>query len=228
MKLKSFGCSFIFGSDLSDNPDQAILINPTGRFSRLTWPALIANKLQLEYECYARPGAGNLQIAERVLNECDNSSDLFVISWTYIDRFDYVGSNDTWQPWRTLTPGNNDSLSTTYYQYLHSEYRDKLSTLIYVKTVIDTLKQKNINFVMTYMDELMFDQRWHVTPAITTLQDYIKPYTSTFEGQTFLTWSRAQGYLESSKWHPLEQAHRAASDLMIRAFDKQKTNGPAH
>lgn len=220
MTLKSFGCSFIFGSDLSDNPDLAIQLNPVGQYSQLTWPALLAKALGTDYECHARPGSGNLQIAERVLNECNSSSaDLFVISWTYVDRFDYVGSADPWQPWATLIPGDADAVAKTYYQHLHSEYRDKLSTLIYVKTVIDTLKQKNINFVMTYMDDLMFDRRWHTTPAIIALQDYVRPYTSTFDGQTFLAWSRSHRYPESPGWHPLEQAHQAGFELIKSQFD---------
>ena len=227
MKLKSFGCSFVFGSDLSDNSDQAVQRDPVGQYSRLTWPALVAKKLNVEYECYARPGSGNLQIAERVLSECaDPTTDLFVINWTYIDRFDYSGPWDIWQPWSTIAPGNTDSLSKTYYQNLHSEYRDKLSTLLYIKTVIDTLKQRNINFVMTYMDELMFDQQWHTTPAVQVLQDYVRPFMTTFEQQTFLEWSRQHGYPESPKCHPLELAHQAAADLIITAFDKQKTVDP--
>jgi hypothetical protein len=221
MILKSFGCSFVFGSDLTDSTSGA----STRQFSKLTWPALLAKQLKLGYQCCARPGSGNLQIAERVLNECQTSaSDFFIISWTYIDRFDYSISTNSWQSWNTLMPGQSHALAKTYYQNLHSEYRDKLSTLIYIKTVIDTLKQLNIKFVMTYIDELMFDHHWHVTPAITVLQNYIRPYMTTFEGQTFLEWSRNHGYPESTIGHPLEQAHQAAADIMFNSFDTQKIN----
>jgi hypothetical protein len=77
---------------------------------------------------------------------------------------------------------------------------------------------------MTYMDELLFDQTWHTTPAVLDLQEYVKPYMTQFEGQTFLNWSRSKGYPESARWHPLEAAHSAAADVIIQAFDKQKTN----
>jgi hypothetical protein len=35
------------------------------------------------------------------------------------------------------------------------------------------------------------------------------------DGQTFLVWSRAQGYPESDRWHPLEQAHAQAADYWL-------------
>jgi hypothetical protein len=86
---------------------------------------------------------------------------------------------------------------------------------------IDTLGQKNIPFIMTYMDRLLFDQRWHTGPAVVDLQNYIQSYMTDFAGQTFLEWSRSNGYKETVAWHPLEDAHQAAGDLIIKVFDKQ-------
>lgn len=224
MKIKSFGCSFIFGSDLADNPEQKVEDNPVGQFSRLTWPALLAKKLDYEYCCHARPGSGNLQIAERILNECSSDQEqFFIINWTYIDRFDYIESQDQWQrlpvglwqPWNTLRPGNQSFLDENYYKNLHSEYKDKLTTLIYIKSVIDTLTQKNIKYIMTYEDDLIFDKQWHLTPAVECLQQQVAPHLISFEGQTFLNWSRQHGYAESDRSHPLEQAHQAAADYML-------------
>jgi hypothetical protein len=230
MKLKSFGCSFIFGTDLAD--DGRDLPIPTS--SNLTWPAHLARALNYDYECNARPGSGNLQIAERVLSHAvNNNSTFFVIGWTWIDRFDYTNSTisnnpiqSKWNNWRTLMPIDNGSLAKTYYQGLHTEYRDKLSSLMCIKLVIDTLNQKGYPFLMTYQDSLLFDQRWNHTPAVIDLQDFIKPYMTQFEEQTFLDWSRKKGYAVSSTLHPLEQAHAAAADYMITIFDKQKTGGP--
>lgn len=209
MKLKSFGCSFIYGTDLADADMIKI------RASRHTWPALLAQHLGRDYECYARPGSGNLQILEQVLNQAAVSAaeDLFVISWSWIDRFDYYAPDQTgepWHDWSTIMPADNNDTARTYYRDLHSEYRDKLVSLSHVRLAIDTLKQKGIPFVMTYMDQLLLDQRWHVSPAVVDLQEYVKPHLMTFEGQTFLDWSRAHGYAESAGWHPLEAAHCAA------------------
>jgi hypothetical protein len=224
MKLKSFGCSFIFGSDLADDGRNGPYATP----SQYTWPAHLARHLDYQYECYARPGAGNLQILESVLNQIPNSNsdDFFVIGWTWIDRFDYYPVNPTTpsrSPWRTIMPIDTNDLAKVYYRDLHSEYRDKFTCLSYIKLAIDSLKQKNIKFLMTYMDRLLFDQRWHTSPGVLSLQEYIHPYTTEFEGQTFLEWSRANGYPESVAWHPLEAAHRAAGDYIVKVFDKQNT-----
>ena len=123
-------------------------------------------------------------------------------------------------------PIDENDVARTYYRNLHSEYRDKFTCLSYVKIAIDILNQQSIPFIMTFMDELIFDQRWHVNPGVQLLQDHVRPHMIEFEGHTFLDWSRSNGYPESVAWHPLEEAHQAAADYMISVFDKQKTNVP--
>jgi hypothetical protein len=222
MKLKSFGCSFIFGSDLSDVVDNSDIA------SNLTWPALLAQQLGYTYTCYARPGAGNLQTLEKILDQAaGDDNDLFVIGWTWIDRFDYYNpeyNGKKWSDWQTIVPIDKTDLAKTYYRDLHSEYCDKFTSLSYIKLAIDTLKQKNISFIMTYIDELLFDQRWHTTPAVLDLQAYVRPYTTQFDGKTFLDYSKEKRFPISETFHPLEVAHLAASDYIIKVFDTQKTN----
>ena len=216
MTLNSFGCSFIFGSDLQDDGRDG----PYATASKLTWPAHLAQHLGHRYVCHARPGAGNLRIAEQVLKQITTAqpTDVFVIGWTWIDRFDYYPANHTDRsrdPWRTIMPVDETALARTYYKELHSEYRDKLTTLIHMKLVIDSLKEKNIQFIMTYMDNLTFDRRWNTSSAAAMLQDLTQPHMTQFNGMSFLDWSRANGFAESVKWHPLEDAHAAAAQYLI-------------
>jgi len=228
MKLKSFGCSFIFGSELADDGRELPIPTP----SNFTWPAHLARYLKYDYQCYARPGSGNLQIAERVLSHATDVDDsMFIVGWTWIDRFDYTNSTisnsqeaSQWTNWRTIMPVDETKLAKTYYQGLHTEYRDKLTTLMSIRLVIDTLKQKNIPFLMTYIDDLIFDQQWHVTPAVTDLQEYVLPYMTTFDNLNFVGWSKKNRYPITKIGHPLEEAHAAAGDYIIKVFDKQKTN----
>jgi hypothetical protein len=226
MNLKSFGCSFIFGSELADDGQGKPYATP----SQLTWPAHLARHLGYDYECHASPGAGNLQITEAVLNQlADPESSLYVIGWTWIDRFDYypVSPNTpSRSPWRTVMPIDEDPVARMYYRDLHSEYRDKLTTLIHMQIVLDALIKHGHDYIITYMDDLTFDQRWHTTPAVLKLQAQIEPHITQFEGQSFLEWSRANGYPETANWHPLEAAHCAAGDYMIKVFDKQKIIDP--
>jgi len=234
MNLKSFGCSFIFGTELSDDVQNVRYTRGNGPWcpgcagSQLTWPAHLARHLGYNYLTYARPGSGNLQIAERVLSHlATNEQAFFVINWTYTDRFDYVNVNNPGEwpgmPWSTLTPADTTDVAAAYYKNLHSEIRDKLTTLMSVRLVIDTLKQKECPFIMTYMDELMFDQRWNTAPAITDLQDYIRPHMTTFDGMNFQQWSKKNGHAITDIGHPLESAHCAAGELMIKVFDTQNT-----
>jgi hypothetical protein len=218
MRLKSFGDSFVFGSDLADS------VAITGKVtvpSRSTWPALLSRHLGYDYSCYARPGSGNLEILEKILNQAaDSNTDLFVVSWTWIDRYDRYDHNDprhpgkTWSNWSTIMPTDTTDTAKVYYRDLHSEYRDKFTSLSYIKLAIDTLDQKGIPFIMSYIDDLLFDQRWHTSPAVLELQSYVKDRMTQFEEQTFLDWSRKNNYLISPAWHPLEQAHQAAFELI--------------
>jgi hypothetical protein len=220
MILKSFGCSFIFGTDLADdgrNKNYA-----TGSY--LTWPALLSQELGYHYQTYARPGSGNLRILEKILTESPvDKSAVFVIGWTWIDRFDYTviptSKIPLWdcagsEQWKTIMPIDNDSVARAYYRDLHSQYRDKLVSLTYIKTAIDVLKQNNISFIMTYMDDLIFETEWHTSPAMVNLQNYIRPYMTQFDGKNFLDFSRERKFLISETQHPLEDAHRAAFELI--------------
>lgn len=222
MQLKSFGDSFVFGTDLTDascSPPNTV------KPSKNTYSAHLAHYLDYDYQCYARPGCGNLQIAEQILSHVDKNPSLFVIGWTWIDRYDHWGENRTWYDtnWQTVVPIDNTNIARNYYKDLHSQFRDKLTTLMTIKLVIDSLKQSDQKFIMTYMDDLIFDTEWHTTPAIIKLQNYVKPYMTTFDGQTFLDWSRANNYSISTTLHPLEAAHRAAGDYMIKVFRRQNT-----
>jgi hypothetical protein len=202
MILKSFGCSFIFGTDLNDDGP-----------SQQTWPALIAKKQNYEYQCYALPGIGNLRILETIIEQSlKNDPSLFVINWSWIDRFDFITCVD--DSWKTLLPSNSISESEYYYKNLHSQYYDKLTNLMYVHTAINTLTEKNIPFVMTYMDNLLFETEWHSNSVIIDLQKKIKPHLKTFSGKNFLEWSIEHGYKISKGNHPLEDAHLAAANYL--------------
>lgn len=210
MNLKSFGCSFIFGTDLADDGRGSLHATP----SKHSWPALIAKNKNYAYTCYARPGSGNLRILEQVINQSTILEDqVFVVGWTWIDRFDYVDyTNDKWI---SLMPVDSTKIADYYYRNLHSQYRDKLTTLLHIRQAIDTLQARQIPFLMTYMDNLIFETEWHTSPAILDLQEYVRPHLTTFNGNNFLDWSRENGFEISATKHPLEAAHKAASEYIL-------------
>lgn len=205
MKLRSFGCSFIYGSELVSR--------------HKTWPGIIGEKLTLPHVNHGIEGAGNLRILEAILTHV-KPADICVVNWTWIDRFDFVKLPD--ERWDTIRPSCTDSVSEVYYSRLHSQYRDMLVNLIYVKTAIDHLHSLGVPFVMTYLDRLLFEPvtvDWHQGQAVSGLQKSVQPFMKDFDGLTFLEWSRAQNYTESARWHPLDDAHSGAADLMLPVIE---------
>lgn len=205
MNLKSFGCSFVFGCELPDDGYGTAYATP----SQMTWPALLAQSKGWGYQCYARPGAGNMHIAERLLTALAATSepDFYVVNWTWIDRFDYVDFRT--DKWLTLRPSENDQHGNYYYRHFHSQFRDKFSTLSMVQLCVDQLQKRSAPFIMTYMDELMFETEYHTTPALTAMQNNIRPHMTTFDGDNFVTYSRKHGHPISDLCHPLVDAHQA-------------------
>jgi len=203
--------------------------------SKCSWPALLAQHLHMPYQCMARPGGGNLLIAEQILNHVAISGAgdqlmrpaFFVINWTYTDRFDYTNAQNN--KWDTIRPGGSwdgqESLAEHYYRNLHSQYKDKLTTLMHIKLCIDTLQQAGHEFVMTYMDDLILDSKWHISPAVLRLQEYIRPHLRQFDGRNMLEYARDRGHDFGHQAHPLESAHKDLFQYALDNFgiDKIKT-----
>lgn len=215
MVLKSFGCSFTYGSDLSDCdiPD----LGP----SQSTWPALLAKSLNYEYECHAWPGIGNLQIYSQILEQVPlvNSS-IFVINWTWLDRFDFINPLD--EKWQTLRPNGDQKEHQLYYKYFYSQYHTMMTNASYITSAISLLKKHNIKFIMTLIDTVLFDivdPNWQDPRSISFLQKEINPYITNFDGLTFLNWARKKGFPISETLHPLEPAHQTAFELIRAGLD---------
>jgi len=194
--LVACGDSFLYGSDLA-RTDQ-------------TWPSIIAQQLELEYHCRARPGVGNAQILQQILSAQAEFGKraVYIINWTWIDRFDYVDTQD--ETWHTTRPVLDDAeRDPVYYRYFHSELADKFHNLVYINTAQQLLEGHDS--IMTYMDYLLLDQNYHAPDYIRTLQQQVQPGLENFDNMNFLDWSRAQGFPVSDRWHPLEQAHQEAA-----------------
>lgn len=205
MKLTSHGCSFVYGCELS---------SPS-----LSWPALVAQHFGYDYVCHAVPGSGNLQIMESVLRHASDT-DLCVINWTWIDRFDFVDPAD--ESWQSIRPSLDHAHAAFYYRHLHSQYRDMLTNLVYICTALDFLCSRKIPYIMTYMDNLLLTTvrpNWHQPQAVTYLQQRVRSHLQDFDGMNFLDWSRRQAFAVSPSWHPLEQAHAAAAKFMQPTID---------
>ena len=208
MKLKSFGCSFIFGSELSD------ITNRTKKYSQLTWPAIIAQRQGLDYACYARPGSGNLQILNNVLDQvAQHNNDVYIINWTFVNRWDYMyaGNNQ----WHSVLPWDQHERTEFYYRHFQAEYTDKLNNLIWINSAIQSLTAAGKKFCMTFMDDLLFEDRWHTSPGILVLQEQVRPHLQQFNELNFVDWSKQNNFAIGSGGHPLEAAHEKAALYLL-------------
>jgi len=217
MILGAFGDSFLYGSDLQDIQDYDSVMHP--RPSKLTYPALLAKELDFEYYCTALPAQGNKVIADDIIRAISyNKNNMFyIINWSWIDRFEFMGEPRVRRAvgWESTLPGKTDHKSEFYYKHFFSELDSKLSNLMYINTALEMLLKYDCKFIMTYMDHLLFDKQWHCTVSIDYLQNQIQKHTTSFNGKTFLEWSRDNNFPESESWHPLELAHEKAAEYWL-------------
>jgi hypothetical protein len=220
MRLISFGCSLTWGTDLSD-----VSPNDYFKWSELTWPALVSKRLGMHYRTCAIGGSGNLSIMDHACKwsvQCPK--DFILINWTFADRFDYsrhdgAHYNNGPKGFDTCRPNEHDDISKFYFRYLHSEYRDKLTALIYIKSTLDFLISNQRKFLMTANDDTIWCKKWHAPSHIQNFQNSIKPHVTSFENRNFLDWCRHRAFPISASGHPLEEAHAAAADLMTPVID---------
>ena len=92
----------------------------------------------------------------------------------------------------TLRPSVDDRIAKIYFRHLHSQIRDMITSVYAVNTAIDFLRERQIDFVMTYMDNLILepiDPNWHDPRYISVMQNKIKNFMIDFVGINFLDWS---------------------------------------
>jgi hypothetical protein len=223
-KIVSFGDSYMYGNELTN-------------LSYSTWPALIAKKLDLEFETCAIAGCGNRSISRSVMEYFHKTTDseiLVVINWAWICSWDFhIASVNKWhafggddvppvdyhRPHLTRMIGAEESqrMLHFYKDYIKkSELWTKADALESIYSTQMLLKDRGIKSVQTYMDDLTLDSRWHAPGHILILQDYCRPGLLTFQGKNFLDWSREQGFAIAEKWqHPLDDAHQAAAAFWL-------------
>lgn len=198
-------------------------------YSKKTWPGLLADHLGYDYRCYANPGGSNQTIIRRLFQYLPyiNNNDVVILNWTYISRWDFV--DITKLPidnqWETIRPTNdkNTKFEQFYFDYIQSELWDKWDSLKCINLAVNTLKSKNIKFMMTNIDSLVLDKEYHCSSYINNAQDEIIEYITSFEGKGFDDWCTDRNFPRGEKNnHPLEEAHIAAFEYMKDKHDFTK------
>jgi hypothetical protein len=217
-------------------------------YSKKTWPALYATEKKMDYRCFANPGCSNSTISRKFFKFLPNisSDDFVIVNWTWIDRWDVYdengsddelvsinnaktmidvikcGNNPYKDYWRTLrvSESNATEISKLYFKYLQSELWNKFETLKLIALVSNTLKNKNIPFIMTSIDDTVYDKEWNCPDYINTIQEETEYDISWFDGMGFYDWSKYNNFpLGKKNNHPLEEAHQAAFEYAMENYE---------
>ena len=215
------GDSFTRGDELADCPEN----NPKN-YSNSTWPALLAQSMDTDYRALATGGIGNQCISFKV-NAYIRPNILFIINWTWFERFDYVDIDTG--GWKTTHPRHENKLDHYFYKNIDSDIWNLHKNLQQIHSTIQMLRQHNINFIMTCLDPTYTTRISDIRPeensfynprqwgaAIDRLHEQVVPHILDFEGQTFLEWSHSNNFKCGPGGHPLEDAHAAAADYLLK------------
>jgi len=227
-RVTAIGDSFTRGDELADcTDDQSVATH-----SNMTWPALVAKSINADYKCAAFGGKGNQwtswQVAKKICNTYDygNTNSLFIVNWSWFERFDYVNIID--DLWVTTHPRHDNKLDHYFYRNLDSDLWNLFRNLQQIHSTISLLKQHNIDFIMTCLDPTYNTkvkdfrpdsfvqnpegQAWN--KVIAQLQEQVLPYIIEFNGMSFLDWAKHNNYQFGPNGHPLEAAHAAAAEYI--------------
>jgi hypothetical protein len=225
MKLLASGCSFIYGSELSDERPG------TGGHSYSTYPALLARHLNLEYVCAARPGYGNDSIVRSVIENLDTNVELVVVNWSYLDRYEYYHPAVRWQNLGAVTSKNNrcyddlGELSKLFFTNLTPEYSwyKYLADIVFLQ---ELLKNHKIPYIFTTAESNFYNKEEIVKLGTGHANLYnmidFESWHSWEWGDNpvgFVAWAGGHYYPVGNNGHPLETAHHATFELL-----KEKAN----
>lgn len=138
-RLVAFGCSLTYGHGL---PDCFIPpYDPGEEPSKLAWPQLVADKLNLECINLSSPGSSNKRIWHNIINFEFEKNDLVFIMWSYKERSAIlIGPNTV----EDLATWIKDKRSMAYYKFLYNDYDSSIQSKLYVSHANLFLKEKNI------------------------------------------------------------------------------------
>lgn len=232
-RLIAIGDSFTRGDELADCPVNSPRKND---YSNSTWPALLAQKLNLKYHSRSKGGIGNQWISWKASAGC-KSDTLYVINWTFFERFDYLDVKTNW--WTTTHPRHEDNLNHYFYKNIDSDIWNMLRNLQFMHSTLQLLLTHKVAFIMTCIDNQFkksfdtirsndeFDgtlyNTWNM--SITRLQEQIIPYITEFDNMSFIEWANHNNFEFGNNGHPLEKAHTEAARYINTLVTEGNLNG---
>lgn len=164
--LVAGGDSFIFGTELSD---QTI-----GVYSKQTYPALLASTNGMHYECVAKPGASNAEIARRVVNYCETHKDIdkfVLVQWTFANRYEFNFADTGWQSINVWYLQDSDEIKNQLHSFSQKTIDDQIKTNQLMKS------NGNYTFIEEFYKRVAVTEFWEVYTSlkeVVALQNYLE------------------------------------------------------
>lgn len=151
MRLVAFGCSFTRGTALNDIWDFDNKCSIFPQPSKLAWPQILADKLDIECVNLGKGGYSNKAIWHDVVNFNFLPDDIVFVHWSYLDRYHFFESKDKSH---IVDHRGNTPRDKAFFKYLHSEY-DMLNDMYMRVNHVDNLlhKHKRYHLQIEYTSE---------------------------------------------------------------------------
>lgn len=235
MILVAAGDSFIWGSELADC--RHCRYGYSG-YSKQTFTALLAQQADMKYACAAYPGNANNAISRMAIDALAKipGDKFLLVEWTYLQRYEFR-INDEWvsvNSWHTAAK----DFSESYFKHAgNSEYFELYSMFKEIVFLQQYCQINNIPYMFMTADNQFFKHENYTRrrdEGLAHLYDQID-WTKWFwfppgiqENETcvprgFAQWAIENKYVAGPQGHPLEDAHKAAAELIKEKFNELVT-----
>lgn len=213
--LLAGGCSFTLGNELSDHHSEMDV-------SQLTWSALLAKEMGMDYICTAIPGASNQTIARLMTNALSKQQvDFAAVMWTFTSRYEYHDRNANNYKQVSVELAKRDSSVGVYYDICGDDEVQELHTSLTSFLLLqELLVNRNVPYVFTTADLNPLDRYAVQHPndsiaSLISLIDWSRWHWIGEEREGFFEWAKSR-YPCGPLGHPLDPAHaKLARDIRV-------------
>lgn len=149
-RLIAFGSSYTYGDGLPDTyPNNK-------KPSKLSWPSIMADELNLQCINMSSQGAGNRKIWHDILNFKFESDDVVFILWAFPNRHTIFDSESEFKnllPWGV----DNSQEAVAFYRYIYTEYDSALNTKLYINHANQLVLLNNLKVYHLLLNEESID-----------------------------------------------------------------------
>lgn len=204
-RLLAYGSSPIDGTGLG-----------TSKSPAKAFPCIVALKLNLIYECRAKPITSNAKIARKIISSQYTDADFVFVMFTALNRYEFK----TEHGWNGFTINSNQDVGMVR-EWLNGpaklEYTEIYTTLQSIILAQSFLKKRNLPYLFSFDNNYLIDSYVFNNPDayIAGLKESIEwDKFQWFDGSGFVNWARDTN-LPFNDLHPNEEAQTVAANYVL-------------